>query len=57
MSMLVVKTLFAILKAKSGSIAIEYCLMITLIAVACITAFEFVGTNVSANFNTIAMNL
>jgi Flp pilus assembly pilin Flp len=57
MPMLVVKTFFAILKEKSGAIAIEYCLMITLIAVACITAFEFVGTNVSATFNTIAMNL
>jgi Flp pilus assembly pilin Flp len=55
--MLVAKTFCAILKAKSGAIAIEYCLMVTLIAVACITAFEFVGTNISTTFSAIAMNL
>ena len=57
MPVLVIKTFFAILKSKSGAIAIEYCLMVTLIAVSCITAFEFVGKNVSATFSAIAMNL
>jgi Flp pilus assembly pilin Flp len=55
--MLVAKIFYAILKAEPGAIAIEYCIMVTLIAVACITAFEFVGTNVSATFSAIAMNL
>ena len=55
--MLIYKLLSRAFSERSGAVAIEYCLMVTLIAIACITAFEFVGTNISATFSAIAMNL
>ncbi len=44
-------------KDESGATAIEYGLIAALIAVAAITAFQLVGTNLSSIFNTIATKL
>ena len=41
----------------SGATAIEYGLIAALIAVAAIAAFQLVGTNLSAIFNTVASDL
>ena len=45
------------LKDESGATAIEYGLIAALIAVVIITALTTVGTNLSANFNSIASSL
>ena len=42
---------------ESGATAIEYGLIAALIAVAAIAAFQLVGTNLSAVFNTVATQL
>ena len=42
---------------ESGATAIEYGLIAALIAVAAISAFQLVGTNLSKVFNTIAGKL
>lgn len=42
---------------ESGATAIEYGLIVALIAVVIITAVTTVGTNLSAQFNTINSNL
>ncbi|GJD62120.1 Flp family type IVb pilin [Methylobacterium frigidaeris] len=42
---------------ESGATAIEYGLIATLIAIAVIVAAKAVGTNLAAQFNTIAGNL
>ena len=42
---------------ESGATAIEYGLIVALIAVVIIVAVTAVGTNVSTNFNTINSNL
>ena len=44
-------------KDESGVTAIEYALIAALIAVAAITAFTLVGTNLSNTFTTIANKL
>jgi pilus assembly protein Flp/PilA len=44
-------------KNDDGATAIEYGLIAALIAVAAITAFTLVGTNLSAIFNTVATKL
>jgi pilus assembly protein Flp/PilA len=44
-------------KDQSGVTAIEYALIAALIAVAAITAFTLVGTNLSNTFTTIANKL
>jgi pilus assembly protein Flp/PilA len=46
-----------IVKDQSGVTAIEYALIAALIAVAAITAFTLVGTNLSNTFTTIANKL
>jgi pilus assembly protein Flp/PilA len=46
-----------LLKNEDGATAIEYGLIAALIAVAAISAFTLVGTNLSTIFNTIATNL
>ena len=42
---------------ESGATAIEYGLIASLIAVACITVFGTIGTNLQAVFNKVASNL
>ena len=49
--------LMKIVKDQSGVTAIEYALIAALIAVAAITAFTLVGTNLSNTFTTIANKL
>jgi pilus assembly protein Flp/PilA len=46
-----------LVKDESGVTAIEYALIAALIAVAAITAFTLVGTNLSNTFTTIANKL
>ena len=46
-----------LLRDDSGATAIEYGLIAALIAVAAIAAFQTVGTNLSAVFNTVASNI
>ena len=41
----------------SGATAIEYGLIAALIAVAAISAFQLVGTNLSSTFNNVATQL
>jgi pilus assembly protein Flp/PilA len=41
----------------AGATAIEYGLIAALIAVAAIAAFQLVGTNLTAIFNTVASDL
>ena len=41
----------------AGATAIEYGLIAALIAVAAITAFQLVGTNLSSLFSTVATDL
>jgi pilus assembly protein Flp/PilA len=49
--------LMNLIKNESGVTAIEYALIAALIAVAAITAFTLVGTNLSTTFTTIANKL
>jgi pilus assembly protein Flp/PilA len=51
------RTFTKLLKDESGATAIEYGLIAALIAVAAITAFQLVGTNLSSVFNTVATKL
>jgi pilus assembly protein Flp/PilA len=44
-------------KDESGATAIEYGLIVALIAVVIITAVTALGTKLSANFNTIASSV
>ena len=53
----ILKALSATLKDDSGATAIEYGLIVALVAVASITALRAVGTNLSTTFSTIATNL
>ena len=46
-----------LLKNESGATAIEYGLIAALIAVAAISAFQLVGTNLSTTFHGIATQL
>ena len=41
-------------KDESGATAIEYGLIVALIAVVCITVLTTVGTSLNAKFNTVA---
>jgi pilus assembly protein Flp/PilA len=47
----------ALLKDDRGATAIEYGLIAALIAVAAISAFQLVGTNLSSTFHNIATQL
>ena len=53
------KTVAAFLSIKSerGAAAVEYGLLVALIAVAIITAVALVGTNLTDIFNTVASKL
>jgi pilus assembly protein Flp/PilA len=52
------KTLFnRFVKDESGATAIEYGLIAALIAVACITAMQTLGTNLGAKFTKVATTL
>ena len=42
------------LKDESGASAVEYGLLVALIAVVIITAVQLIGTNLSSKFNTVA---
>jgi pilus assembly protein Flp/PilA len=48
---------WALIKETRGVTAIEYALIAALIAVAAITAFTLVGTNLSTTFSSIANQL
>ena len=50
-------TLRRLTKDDTGATAIEYGLIAALIAIAAISAFQLVGTNLSSVFNTIATRL
>ena len=49
--------LASLLSDEAGATAIEYGLIAALIAVAAIAAFQLVGTNLTAVFNTVASDL
>jgi pilus assembly protein Flp/PilA len=48
------KKLIAFFKDEEGATAVEYGLMVALIAVVIITAVALLGTNLSTKFNTVA---
>ena len=50
-------TLMQLWKNEDGATAIEYGLIAALIAVAAISAFQFVGTSLSNTFHNIATQL
>jgi pilus assembly protein Flp/PilA len=50
-------TLMKLWKNEDGATAIEYGLIAALIAVAAITAFQLVGTNLTSTFNNVASKL
>ena len=50
-------TLIRLAKNDRGATAIEYGLIAALIAVAAISAFQLVGTNLSTTFHNIATQL
>jgi pilus assembly protein Flp/PilA len=50
-------TLMKLWKNEDGATAIEYGLIAALIAVAAISAFQLVGTNLSNTFHNIATQL
>jgi pilus assembly protein Flp/PilA len=52
-----IANLVKLLKNEDGATAIEYGLIAALIAVAAISAFQLVGTNLSATFHNIATQL
>lgn len=52
-----IATLTQLIKNEDGATAIEYGLIAALIAVAAIAAFQLVGTNLKAIFNTVASDL
>jgi pilus assembly protein Flp/PilA len=50
-------TLIRLVKNDRGATAIEYGLIAALIAVAAISAFQLVGTNLSTTFHNVATQL
>ncbi|HEX3861937.1 MAG TPA: Flp family type IVb pilin [Stellaceae bacterium] len=50
-------TLIKLIRNEDGATAIEYGLIAALIAVAAITAFQLVGSNLSSLFNTVGTTL
>ena len=50
-------TLKKLIKNEDGATAIEYGLIAALIAVAAISAFQLVGTNLSSTFHNVATQL
>ena len=51
------RTLVRMLHNEDGATAIEYGLIAALIAVAAISAFQLVGTNLSSTFHDVATQL
>jgi pilus assembly protein Flp/PilA len=51
------RVLARLLRDDRGATAIEYGLIAALIAVAAISAFQLVGTNLSSTFNNVATQL
>jgi len=51
------KKLIAFFKDEEGATAVEYGLMVALIAVVIITAVTLLGTNVSSRFNETAVSI
>ena len=51
------RDLIKLLADDSGATAIEYGLIAALIAVAAISAFQLVGTNLSSTFHNVATQL
>jgi pilus assembly protein Flp/PilA len=49
------RTLTALLREQSGTTAIEYSLIVSLISIVLIAALFSVGRNLNATFNTIAV--
>jgi pilus assembly protein Flp/PilA len=49
--------LSSLINDQSGVTAIEYALIAALVAVAAISAFSLVGTNLSSTFSTVASQL
>jgi len=50
-------TLKKLIRNEEGATAIEYGLIAALIAVAAISAFQLVGTNLSSTFHNVATQL
>ncbi len=50
-------TIKRFVKEESGATAVEYGLLVALIAVVIITAVTTLGTNLSAKFNTVASQI
>jgi len=46
-----------LIRDEAGATAIEYGMIAALIIVICIVAIQFVGTQLSITFNTVASNL
>ena len=51
------KTFIKLLKTEEGSTAIEYALIVTLIAVVCIASMNAVGGKLQAAFTTVSTAL
>jgi pilus assembly protein Flp/PilA len=51
------KRIKALIKDESAPTAVEYALMVALIAVVIIAAVSLIGTNASSKFNTVAQSL
>ena len=51
------RSFLSFLKAESGATAIEYGLIVALIAVVIIGAVTAVGTNLGTQFNSVASNV
>ncbi len=51
------KNFFKKLKEEKGATAVEYAIMVTLIALAIITAVSALGTNLSAVFDTVSSKI
>ena len=50
-------TLLTLIRDESGATAVEYGLIVALVAVAAVAAFRLVGRNTAHTFNTVASNL
>ena len=51
------KTLTSFLRDENGATMVEYCLMLSLIALVCITAVAIVGQNVNALYANAASKI
>jgi len=51
------KSLVKFLKNESGATAIEYGLIVALISIVCILAFQTIGTQLSTAYNNVGGNL